>query len=138
MAAAQTFTGRQGAAQVNSNTIPIHKWSGGITRAYADSTDSSTYNPATGQTWETQAPGTVVAEGTLEGYFDLATTDADIVQLFSSDGPYPVTLSLTRSQDFFRGNANFMNFKANVSVPGATMVDWTCDWKSSGVPSYIY
>ena len=135
MAASQTFTGRQGQASIAGNIVPITKWTAKITRQYADSTDSSTYNPATGQVWETQAPGTVVAEGTLEGNYDLATTDADITQLFAADGPYTTEFWLNRATPFMSGPFNFMNMEVTVSVPGATMCTFTCDFKSSGIPT---
>jgi hypothetical protein len=134
MPATQSFTGRQGQATIAGNIVPITKWTAKITRAYADSTDSATYDPGTGQTWETQAPGTVVADGTMEGNFDLATTSADIIQLFKSDGPFTVLLALTRAQNFMSGSATFQDCEVTISIPGATMCTWSCNWKSYGIP----
>lgn len=135
MPTTQSFTGRQGQATVGGNVVPITKWTAKITRQYADSTDSATYDATSGQVWETQAPGTVVAEGTLEGNFDLATTSADIIQLFKSDGPFAVIFALTRTVNFMSGNFNFMDCEVNVSIPGATMCTWSCNFKSNGIPT---
>lgn len=135
MATTQSFTGRQGQATVAGNIVPITKWTAKITRQYADSTDSATYNPGTGQVWETQAPGTVVAEGSLEGNYDLATTDADITTLFASDGPFTVLLDLNRSTHFMSCLMNFMDMEVTVQVPGANMVTWSCNFKTSGIPT---
>lgn len=127
----QSFTGRQGQATVAGNIIPITEWTATITRSYADSTDSSTWDGS--QVWESQAPGTVVAAGTLKGNFDLATTSADVIALFKSDGPYSVTFDLDRTHHFMSGNFNFMDCEITVSVPGATMCTWSSNFKSSGV-----
>lgn len=129
----QSFTGRQGTATVGNNVIPITKWTAKITRAYADSTDSSTYDSTTGQVWESQAPGTVVAEGTLEGNFDLATTSQDVIQLFKADGPYTVLFALTRSVNFMTGSFNFMDCEVTITIPGATMCTWSCNFKSTSI-----
>lgn len=132
--ATQSFTGRQGQATVAGNIVPITKWTSKITRQYADSTDSATYDVPTGQTWETQAPGTVVAEGSLEGNFDLATTSADIISLFKTDGPFLVLLALTRATNFMQAYFNFMDCEVTISIPGATMCTWSCNYKSTSIP----
>lgn len=117
------------------NIVPITKWTAKITRNYADSTDSSTYDPATGQVWETQAPGSVFFEGSMEGNFDLATTSADIIALFKTDGPYAVVLGLTRSVNLLSGNVNLQDADVTIEIPGATMCTWTCSYHSDGIPT---
>ena len=131
--ATQSFTGRQGQATVQGNIIPITKWTAKITRQYADSTDSSTFDVPTGQTWESQAPGTVVAEGSMEGNFDLATTSADVIALFKADGPYTVLFALTRAVNFMTGLFNFMDCDVTISIPGATMCTFSCNYKSTNI-----
>lgn len=133
MARTQSFTGRQGNMTLNSNVVPITKWNAKLTRNYADATDSSTYDPVTGQVWETNAPGTVFFEGTIEGNFDLATTSADIIALFKTDGPYPCVLGLTRSVNFSSGNVVLKDADITIEVPGATMCTFSCSFKSDGI-----
>ena len=133
MAVTQSFTGRQGQLTVAGNFLPITGHSGKITRNYADSTDSNTYDPTTGQVWETQAPGTAVAEGAAKGNYDLTTTSLDILALFLADGPYSAIFGVTRAKNLMSGTFNFQNFNWTIEVGGAVMCSWTSDFKSHGI-----
>lgn len=137
MAATQSVTGRGGSAKVNNVTIGITRWEATITRALADATDSNNYDSTSGQTFQSQAEGVVGIDGTLEGNYDLSgTTDANFSQkLVAADGPYPVVLGLTPSVNFASLNADFENVRYSVSVPGATMITFSCSFKSNGKPT---
>lgn len=136
MAVTSSFTGRQGTVSVAGTFLPITKWTAKITKEFADATDSNTFDVATDQVWKYQDPGCIGIEGTIEGNFDLSTTDAQVVQAMKQDGPFPVTLGLTRSTNFMVNSyVDFTDVELTVDVPGATMVTFSLSWKSHGIPT---
>lgn len=129
-------TGRFGNAAVNATAIGITGWTCTVRREYADSTDSNNYDPVTKQTWTSQQPGVVGADATIKGNFDISgVADTNLVQIFKNDGPYPMALSQNRTQTFISGNWDFSNVVLTVEVPGATMVSFSADAKSNGIPT---
>jgi hypothetical protein len=135
MAVTQSFTGRQGSATINGVFIAITRWTAQLHREYADSTDSNNYDAATGQIYQSQAPGVIGIDGTIEGNIDLTgIVDAQVFQKFKTDGPYPMLLSFTRAVNFCSGNFDYTTMDTTVQVPGATMVTFTANFKSNGVP----
>lgn len=135
MALTQSATGRFGRAVVNSVEIGISTWTGTMRREYADATDSNGYDPVTKQLWTYQDPGVVGCDATVEGYFDLSgTTDTNFIQGFKTDGPYPMQLYLTRTILWASWNWDFTNVKTTVTIPGATMISFSADVKSNGIP----
>jgi hypothetical protein len=138
MAQTQSFTGRFGRAQVLGVEIGITRWTAKARKEFADATDSNDFDTGTGQLWTSQLPGVVGFDGTLEGYYDAAgTTDANFIQKFKSDGPYATSLYLSRTVLFMTANVDYSDVEISVSIPGATMVSFTANWKSNGVPTSI-
>lgn len=138
MAATQSFTGRFGRSTVNTVEIGITKWNAKPRKEFADATDSNNYDPTTGQLWTSQDPGAVGFDGSIEGYYDASgTTDTNFIQKFKSDGPFPVSLYLTRTVLFMTANCDFSDVDVTVSVPGATMVSFTANFKTNGVPTSL-
>lgn len=136
MAATQSVTGRSGNATINNVVIGITKCDATLTRDLADATDSNNYDPTTGQTFKSQAEGAVGIDGTVEGNFDIGgSTDAQIIQKFLTDGPYPLMLAYTASVKFASMNADFENVALSVSVPGSTMITFRSSFKSNGKPT---
>jgi hypothetical protein len=138
MAATQSATGRYGRGQVNNVEIGITKWTGKMRKEFADSTDSNDYDSVTTQVWTSQDPGVVGCDGTLEGYYDMSgTTDANFTQKFKTDGPYPISLYLTRTLLWGSWNVDFSDVEFSVSVPGSTMIAFVANFKSNGVPTSL-
>lgn len=138
MAQTQSFTGRFGRATVNAVEVGITKWTAKGRKEFADSTDSNDFDATTGQLWTSQDPGVVGFDGTIEGYYDAAgSTDTNFIQKFKSDGPFPTSLYLTRTVLFMTANCDYSDVEVSVSVPGATMVSFTANFKTNGVPTSL-
>lgn len=136
MAGTQSTTGRFGYGSVSGVPIGITGWTGTLNKPLADATDSNNYDATTQQTYQSQAYGVIGIDGTLEGNYDLAgTTDAQFTQKFKTDGPYPIVLGITRTQTWASMNADFSDIQFRVSVPGSTMVTFTANFKSNGIPT---
>lgn len=137
MSLTNSLCGSQGTMTVNSTFLPITSWSADLNISMADSTDSNTYDPATGRTWTTKAFGAQGIEVTAEGNFDLSTTDAAIVQILKSGNIIVnVTLGINRSTNFCVSSPfNLESCSIKVSVPGATMVTFSCKLSSQGAPT---
>jgi hypothetical protein len=136
MAASKTLTGKGGSVTLNDVSIPVTKWTCKFSQELADSTDSSTYNSTTGKLWKKQDEGDTAAEGTIEGHFDLNTTQADVIALLAtSSGPYPLTLVLNPTTNLITESlVSLSDADVTLQVPGATEVDFTANWKSYGEP----
>lgn len=136
MAATQSTTGRFGTGSVNGTAIGITRWTARLHKDLADATDSNNYDATTQQTYQSQAYGVIGIDGTLEGNYDLGgSTDSNFTQKFKTDGPYPVVLGITRTTTFASFSADFSDVEFSVSVPGSTMVTFTANFKSNGVPT---
>lgn len=134
MALTQSATGRLGNASVNGVAIGITGWNCTIHKEFADATDSNNYDASTGQLWGSQAPGVLGADATIEGNFDLAgSTDTNFLQKFKSDGPYAMILKITPTITYISGNWDFSDVQTTVSVPGATMINFTANAKSNNI-----
>jgi hypothetical protein len=133
MALTQSMTGRGGSATIGGTVIPITKWSAKTSRNLADATDSSGYDPVTGQTWMSQAQGVVGMEVTIEGNYDLATTSTNVTSKIKTDGPFAVVLKVNPTTVYASGNFDFTDVETTLEVPGSTMVTWSVTAKSSGV-----
>lgn len=130
----QSVTGRGGNMKVNGVTIGITSWKGKVHKEFAVATDSNNYDPTTGQTWRSRAPGELWIEFSAELNYDLGgTTDANFTQKFKTDGPYPVILGLTPTTNFASFNADFDEIEFTMSVPGATMLSGATNGMSNGV-----
>lgn len=135
MAATQGATGRFGRATILGVECGITKWTGKMRKEFADATDSNNYDAATAQTWTSQDPGVVGADGSVEGNYDFSgVTDTNFVQKFKSDGPYAMSLFLTRTVLWASWLWDFSDVEISVSVPGATMIAFTANCKSNGPP----
>ena len=127
---------------VNSSTsilLNITGWKGTLRKEFSDSTDSGNLD-STGQLWTGQVPGAVGMDGTLSGWYDSSsagTTAALIGATMKSDGPYATSLSITQSVLFASWNLDFSNIDVNLSVPGATTVGFTSDFKTNGSPTTL-
>ena len=135
MAATQSATGRFGRGTVNSVEVGITKWTGKMRKEFADATDSNNYDTVTQQTWTSQDPGVVGADATVEGYYDFSgVTDANFTQKFKTDGPYAMSLYLTRTLLWASWLWDFSDVEFSVMVPGATTITFTANAKSNGTP----
>lgn len=136
MAATQGLTGRGGNITVATVVIPITKWTLKNTSELSDATDSGNYDPASGQTFNSQYKGTVGAEVTLEGNYDLGTTSANISARLKQDGPFPIVLKLNAATTYASANFDLSDVEVSLEVPGATNVTWSATAKSNGIITY--
>lgn len=134
MAVTQAKTGKAGAITIASTTVPITAWSGKLNVAFADSTDSGNYNSGTGNLYKSQLPGDQQVEGSIEGFYDTATTSANITSNIKNptSGPYALVLKFDGSTTWFSGNVDFSDVDFKVQVPGATVINYTANFKSNG------
>jgi hypothetical protein len=138
MAITQTTsqTGRFGYGTINSSVnFSVTGWDVTVRKEFSPSTDSNNYDPVTKQTWTSQQPGVVGADGMVEGFFDIGgVIDTNFIQSFKTDGPYPMLLGISRTQNFISSNWDFSDVKVSVKVDGAVMVTFTANCKTNGVP----
>jgi len=138
MAATQSRTGRWGSVSVNATVCNITKWTAKPRKEFADSTDSGGYDAVTTQVFTSQKPGATGLDGTIEGNYDFGgSTDSAFTQLFLTDGPYTVVLAFSPTTNFATFPADFSDVEYSVSVPGATMITFTANFKSNGKPTYV-
>jgi hypothetical protein len=131
--AAGSKTGRAGYVTVNSVVIPITKWTVKGQKELADATDSSLWDTSSAELYKAQAPGALSLEGSLEGYWDSNTTGTGIIAKLKADNPLPITFQYDRSTNAFSGNFDLSDVNVTVQVPGATMINFTANFKSNGV-----
>jgi hypothetical protein len=130
--ARNTITGRKGNVKVGSNVLPITGWTAKGTKELADATDSANFDATSGQLWKSQAPGAVAMEGTIEGNFDLNSTDASVIQLLKQDPPVQILFGLTDTVNYAQGSFDLSDVETKLTVPGGTMVTYSGNFKSNG------
>lgn len=131
---AKGLTGKAGKVSVNGNVVSITKMTHKLNVEFADSTDSYGFNPQTGQLFKSQLSGDIQMEGTMEGYYDLNSTAANLEEIIlnAQNGPYPCFSMLDGLNKHFNGMIDLSDFETNLEVPGAVMVGFTANWKSNG------
>lgn len=125
-------TGKAGNMTINSVVMNISKWSGKLTKEYADSTDSSGFDSGTQQLWKKQAAGAIQFEGSIEGFFDFDAGSSAVLAAVLGDTAYPVTFKYDETTVFASGLVNFMDFDTGIEVDGGTTVGFTTSFKSYG------
>jgi|SRR6185312_8013700 len=133
MSATQAKSGRAGNITIGGNVVPITKWNAKLNVAFADSTDSGNYSSGTGNLYKSQLPGDQQVEGSIEGFYDTATTSTNITSNIKNpaSGPFPVVLKFDASTTWFSGNVDFSDVDFTVQVPGATVINYTANFKSN-------
>ncbi len=132
MAVTQSKTGIAGNITISGNVIPITKWSGKLNVEFADSTDSGNF--VSPNLFGSQKPGQQHCEGTIEAFYDVATTSTNVTSLIKApaSGPYATVLKFDAATTWFSGSVDFSDLEFTVQVPGATMIGFTANWKSNG------
>jgi hypothetical protein len=134
MAKTAGLTGRFGRGQINSIEISVTKWMCKLRKEFADATDSNGYDVTTGQLYTYQYPGVVGIDGSIEGFVDTSGIfDTNFIQAFKTDGPFPLSLYYTRTLLFVTMMVDFSDVEINVTVPGATTIPYTANFKSNAV-----
>lgn len=134
---ATSATGRAGSVTYNSQAINITGWNAKVTREYADSTDSSNFDTGTGQIYGSQKPGVVRVEGSIKGNYDIGgTTSTNVTAHIIDDTPRTLLLSLTRSVNWGSMSVDLTDVEISVETPGSTMMTFTANFKSNGVPTF--
>jgi hypothetical protein len=128
-------TGRFGRATINTVEISVTKWSVKPHKEFSDGTDSNNYDTVTTQLWISQYPGAVGFDGSVEGLVDTSGVfDTNFIQAFKIDGPFPLALYYTRTILFMNFNCDFTDVDVTVTVPGATTIPYTANFKTNGAP----
>jgi hypothetical protein len=129
----QKVNGKAGSASYGGTTLSVTKWRAKVTRELADSTDSSNYDATTNMVHKSQIPATLQCEGTVEGFFDLNSTQAAIIaQLYSGNAAVNLVLGITSSVNFGHGLVDIGDFECDLTI-GAENVKWSATFKSNGV-----
>lgn len=134
MAAPQKITGKGGGLSYKGAVLAIRKWSANVDKGYADSTDSSDYDPVSELVHKEQLAGTIQTEFDVEGVWDLLTTDASIVaELYSANEAGAAVFNLTPTVVYGSGKCDITNFKTDIVTNEATTVTWTATLKTNGI-----
>lgn len=135
MAKTAGLTGRFGRGQVNGVEISVTKWTFKMRKEFADATDSNGFDTVSGQLYTYQYPGVLGGDGSIEGFVDTSGIfDTNFIQAFKTDGPFPVALYYTRTLLFANWLMDFSDVDISVSVPGATTIAYTANFKTNGTP----
>lgn len=125
------ITGRAGHATVGGTALSISKWTAKFTKALADTTDSSTWDGS--HLYQSQAPGVLGCDGTLEGYWDQAgTTTTVLMNILTNDPKTAVVLYYDATHQAMNGYFDISDVEMTLEVPGATAVKFTATFKSNG------
>jgi len=117
----------------NGTVVPITSWKIKGNRECPDISDSSNYDATTDLLWKAQIAASMQLEGTIEGYFDDATTDSVILSLlFSGAAAQAVIFKLKSALTFGHGNFDMTDFDVDAEVVDEP-VKFTCTIKSNGV-----
>lgn len=125
------ISGRAGNVTINSVTLAITKWTAKFNKSLADSTDSSTWDGV--HLFQSQVPGVLGCDGTIEGYWDSAgTTTTTLMNILTNDSPVPLNLKYNAATSAMSGNFDLENVEITLEVPGATTVKFSAGFKSNG------
>lgn len=125
------ISGRAGNATVNGTTLSITKWTANFQKSLSDSTDSSTWDGT--HLFQSQVPGVLGCNGTIEGYWDQAgTTTTVLMNILTNDAHIPLVLKYDATHTAMSGNFDLENVEMTLEVPGATTVKFSAGFKSNG------
>lgn len=130
-------TGKAGNLTIGAVVMNISKWSGKLTKEYADSTDSSGFDSASQQLWKKQAAGAIQFEGTIEGFFDFDAGSSGVLAAVLGDTPVAAVFKYDETTVFASGLVHFMDYDTGIEVDGGTTVGFTTSFKSYGVMSIV-
>lgn len=135
MAVTQAKTGKAGNITIGGNVVPITGWNAKLNVSFADTTDSGNYQAGTSTLPKSQLSGDYQVTGTIEGFFDTATTSTNITSNIKlpASGPYATVLKFDASTTWFNGNCDFTDVEFKVTVPGATTIAYSLNFSSNGV-----
>jgi hypothetical protein len=125
-------TGKAGNILVAAAVVAITKWSGKLTKEYANATDSTGFDPTNQQLWKKQAAGSIQLEGSIEGFFDFNADSSSVLAAVLGDVALQTVLNYDETTPFATGPMNFMDFDSGIDVEGGTTVGFTTGFKSYG------
>lgn len=130
-------TGKGAYIVMNGNRIEVTKLTPKQSAELADSTDSANYVPASDELWQSQVIGQLGQDLDVEGYFDFATTNSQVLGLmFSQTQPIPCTVFGVKNMQYCQGSYNMSDVSTMFEVAGATTVNFTATMKSNGPITY--
>jgi len=128
----QKLTGKAGSFVYSGTSIPFTTLKPKVAVDFADSTDSSNYDPASNLVHKSQIAATTQIELGIEGWFDLNTTDQVLIAALYSAGP-PVLATIYLMPGKVLGHGYFDLESLECEVPIGDMVKFTASLKSNGV-----
>ncbi len=138
MAKTAGLTGRYGRGQLNAVEISVTKWMAKPRVELADGTDSNNYDPVTTRLWTSQYEGATGFDGSVEGFVDTSGIfTTNFIGIFLTDGPFPLSLYYTRTLLFFNWLVDFSDVEITVTVPGATTIPYSANFKTNGTPTSL-
>lgn len=133
--ALDSVTGKAGTASVAGGGIVFTKWTAKPKKEYAKSTDSSNYDVASKRLCTAQLAGEENLEGTIEGNWNRAQSPG-LIKRITDDTPVQVALNIDQTTLFASFKADLTEFEVDVTVPGAEVVPFTCNFMSNGLITY--
>jgi predicted secreted protein len=132
MAVPIKLSGKAGSFVYSGTTIPFKSMKPKTTRDLADTTDSSNYDVTSDLVHKAQLPVTIQTEVSIEGNFDLNTTDASLItQLYSGGSAVACVFNLSATKIYGHGNFDISDFET--SIPVDDIVTFTATLKSNGI-----
>src|ERR1051326_3422363 len=99
------LTGKAGSFTLNTHVLSFTVMNSKVNRELADTTDSANYDSTTDLVWPAQIPVSEAIELSVEGNFDLNSTDAQLIALLMAGGAaVPVIINLSASVVLGHGN----------------------------------
>jgi hypothetical protein len=126
------MTGKAGSMTWNSTALTMTEANHKVSKTMADSTDSSNYQSATNQLYKSQIPGDLQLTLAVKGWYDSAQTPTTVIAAMQSDAMVVVTTNANASIQIASGNFDVSDWESTVTIPGGTMVDFSCTLMSNG------
>ncbi len=127
------YTGKAGTMTWNSATLAITEANHKIAKSMADATDSDGYDSGTGQLYKSQYPGDVQLTLSIKGNFDSSTVPTTIYAAMFADAVVAVVTKINSTTTVVTGNFDVSDWESTITVPGGTMVDFSCTLVSNGL-----
>lgn len=119
----------------NGVVLSITKMNPKHKRNLSDTTDSADYDTGTDMVHHSQQPASTQTELAVEGYFDLNSTNLQLIApLFSSTAAQPIVLNLNAATPYGHGNFDCQDFETDMALaPTPQTIGWKATFLSNGV-----
>jgi hypothetical protein len=123
-------SGRAGQLSIAGTFVNIKKWTFKWDKGLQDSTDSGNYDATDQETYGAQLPTVIRGEGSLEFFWDSATTPTSLISKFKADPTVLIELWYDRSNKAFSMQADFSDVEIDLEIAG--IIQGTANFKNNG------